>query len=101
MCDDIYAYRLRVTRNYSKPEMRFDTLISALPIHASARLDDSMGPHSALHSAERLSALLAEALGRDDAINVLKEAMIGQPVERNLGPLVSADARRRLGESDF
>ena len=100
MNTDGYAYRLNITRNYGALEVRFDILISALPIHVSARLRDSM-THSALHEADRLLALLTEALGSaDEAANVLREAMSGQSVELNLGPIVSAELRRQLGESN-
>lgn len=99
MCDDVYAYRIRITRNYSEIDVQFDTLTSALPIHISARLDDSMTPHSAVHGADQLFALLTKALGHENATKVLEEAMTRQPVERNLGTLVSADLRRQLSAS--
>jgi hypothetical protein len=97
---DGYAYRLSITRNYGALKVRFAVLIGKLPIHVSARLRDS-GTDSAVHEGDRLLALLTEALGSaDEAANVLREAMSGQSVELNLGPFVSAELRKQLGESD-
>lgn len=100
MSDAGFAYRLRITRNCHTPEIRFDVLSTALPIHLSARFDDSPGPHYAVLSAERLSSLLGEAFGRDEADKMLSESMPGQPIERNFSPLVSVDLRQRFAESD-
>jgi hypothetical protein len=96
-----YAYRIRITRNYAAPEVRFDALISAVPIHVLAQLDNSMMPHSAVHEADQLLKLLTEALGRrSEALEVLNEAMSGRSVERNLGPFVTAELLGKLCESD-
>ena len=100
MNEDGYAYRLRITRNYDAPEVRFHVLISAVPIHVNARLNNSVMPHSAVHEGDRLLVLLTEALGdRSLAANELNEAMSGQSVELNLGHFASDESRRKLGKS--
>jgi hypothetical protein len=100
MNTDGYAYRLSIKRDYSAPEVQFDVQISELPIHIFARLRDSM-THSAVHEADRLLALLTEALGSPhEAANALGEAMSGKPKELNLSPFVPPELRRQLGESD-
>jgi len=101
MDHDGYVYRLSITRIYGAPGVRFEVMISTLPIQVSARLSDSM-THSAVHEADRLLALLTEALGSaDEAASELNKAMSGKSksVELNLSPVVTAELRRKLSES--
>lgn len=98
MTNDRYDYRLRIKRNYVIPEVRFDVLMSAVPIHGTARLDDSTMPHSFVVQADRLQTLLTTALGGDEASRMLNEAMCHRSVEMNVDPSVSAKLKLELGK---
>jgi hypothetical protein len=100
MANDGYGYRLSVKRNYDAIQIRFDVRISKLPIHDFEQFSDTIRCDTAIHEPEQLLAMLTEGLeNRERAIDVLKEAMSGKPVEVHLGGLVSAQLRQRLGTS--